>query len=317
MIASSRGRRQRPIDRRHRHTPTYQPLRPRVPICHGPGAIKGVCATMTMVPAGGETRVIRANGHRAHVRLDGPSDGPTWVFANALGTDLRVWDPLAPHLPGKRLVRYDKRGHGLSEATPGPYTMTGLADDLAALLDALALKSTVVVGLSIGGMIALALAGRRPELVRGLVLMDTAPKIGTKEMWQERIATVEAEGVGALAEGTMARWFPEAFRRDRPDDVALWRTMLERTPAAGYAACGAAIRDADLEAAAAAVAVPTLCVVGEHDGSTPPDVVRGTAAAIPGAEFELIPDAGHLPQVVRPDDVARCFARFETERGLS
>jgi len=272
---------------------------------------------MTVVPAGGETRVIRANGHRAHVRLDGPADGPVWVFANALGTDLRVWDPLAPGLAGKRLVRYDKRGHGLSELTPGPYEMAGLADDLAAILDALALKSAVVVGLSIGGMIALALAAPRPDLVRGLVLMDTAPRIGTAPMWQERIKAVEAGGVGALAEGTMTRWFPEAFRRDRADEVALWRTMLERTPAAGYAACCAAIRDADLEAAAAAVAVPTLCVVGEHDGSTPPDVVRGMASAIPGADFELIPDAGHLPQVVRPDDVARCLARFETERGLS
>jgi len=272
---------------------------------------------MSTVPAGGETRVIRANGHLAHVRLDGPTDGPVWVFANALGTDVRVWDPLVPGLAGKRLVRYDKRGHGLSELTAGPYTMTGLADDLAAILDALALKSTVVVGLSIGGMIALALAARRPELVRGLVLMDTAPKIGTPEMWQERIATVEADGVGALAEGTMARWFPEAFRRDHGDEVALWRTMLERTPAPGYAACCAAIRDADLEAAAAAVTVPSLCMVGEHDGSTPPDVVRGMASTIPAAEFELIPDTGHLPQVVRPEDVARCFARFEIERGLS
>lgn len=272
---------------------------------------------MTTVPAGGETRVLRANGYRAHVRLDGPADGPSWVFANALGTDLRVWDTLAAVLPGKRLVRYDKRGHGLSELTPGPYTMTELADDLAAVLDALGLKSTVIVGLSIGGMIALALAARRPDLVRALVLMDTAPRIGTAEMWQERIATVEAEGVGALGEGTMARWFPEAFRRDHGDEVALWRTMLERTPAAGYAACCAAVRDADLEAVAAGLAVPSLCVVGEFDGSTPPDVVRGMAATIPGAEFELIPDAGHLPQVVRPDDVARCLVRFETERGLS
>ena len=272
---------------------------------------------MTMGPVDGEMRVIRACGHRAHVRLDGAAAGPSWVFANALGTDLRVWDPLLPHLPGKRLVRYDTRGHGLSELTPGPYTMAGLADDLAAVLDALGSTSTVVVGLSIGGMIALALAARRPELVRGLVLMDTASRIGTAEMWRERAATVERDGVGALAEATMTRWFPEAFRREREDDVFLWRTMLERTPAAGYAASCAALGEAELADAAARLTVPTLCLVGEHDGSTPPDVVRGLAASIPGAEFELIPDAGHLPHVVRPDDVAACLARFEQERGLS
>jgi 3-oxoadipate enol-lactonase len=264
-----------------------------------------------------ETRMIRTNGHLAHVRLDGPADAPVRVFANALGTDLRVWDPLVGGLGGQRLVRYDKRGHGLSELTPGPYGMDQLADDLAGILDALEIKHAVIVGLSIGGMIALALAARRPELVRGLVLMDTAPRIGTAEMWAERIAAVEAGGVGALADGTLTRWFPEAFRRDHGDEVARWRHMLARTPAAGYTACCAAIRDADLAAAAERVAVPTLCLVGEHDGSTPPDVVRGLASTIQGAEFELIPDAGHLPHVVHPDDVARCLAKFEAERGLS
>lgn len=272
---------------------------------------------MTTVSADGETRVVRVNGHVAHVRVDGPAQAPAWVFVNALGTDLRVWDPLVARLPEKRIVRYDVRGHGLSEATPGPYTMSGLADDLAGVVDTLALKSVVVVGLSLGGMIALALTARRADLVRGLVLMDTAPRIGTAETWRERIAVVESEGVEALADATMARWFPEAVRRERADEVTLWRTMLARTPALGYAACCAAIADADLAAAAGEVAVPCLCIVGEHDGSTPPDVVRGTAATIPGAEFELIPDAGHLPHVVRPDDVARCFARFEVERGLA
>lgn len=272
---------------------------------------------MTTILASGETRVAKVNGHVAHVRVDGPPHAPAWVFANALGTDLRVWDPLIARLPDKRIVRYDVRGHGLSETTPGPYTMSGLAADLAAVIDTLALERTVVVGLSLGGMIALALTARRPELVSALVLMDTAPRIGTAEMWRERIAVVETDGVEALADATMTRWFPERFRSERGDEVSLWRNMLARTPAAGYAACCAAIADADLAAAAARVAVPTLCLVGEHDGSTPPDVVRGTAATIPGADFELIPDAGHLPHVVRPDDVARCFARFEVERGLA
>jgi len=272
---------------------------------------------MTTPRSTGEMRAVRANGHLAHVRLDGPASGPLWVLANSLGTDLRVWDPLMPALADKRVVRYDKRGHGLSELTQPPYSMAQLGDDLAAIMAAVGARDAVVVGLSIGGMIALELASRRAELVRALVLMDTAPRIGTAETWQQRIDAVERGGVAALADGVMERWFPEAFRAEHGDDVALWRTMLERTPAAGYAGCAAAVRDADLTPAARGLTMPSLCVVGEYDGSTPPDLVRGMASTIPTAEFELIPDAGHLPHVVRPDDVAGRLARFATTHALA
>ena len=205
---------------------------------------------------------------------------------------------------------------GLSELTPGPYTMDRLADDLAGVLDAVGAERAVVVGLSIGGLVAQSLAARRPDLVQALVLMDTAPKIGTAEVWNERIAAVAEGGIERLADGTMERWFAPSFREGRPEEVGFWRTMLTRTPPAGWRACAEAVRDADLTDAAARIAVPTLCLGGAHDGSTPPDLVRAMAARIPNAEFELIEDAGHLPNVEKPAAVAARLERFAQEHGL-
>ena len=190
-----------------------------------------------------------------HHRQTGPVDAPLLVFVNSLGTDLRVWDDLLPRFADRFCcVRYDKRGHGLSDVTPGPYSMDGLAEDLAHVLDARGAKGTLVCGLSIGGMIAQALTTARPDLVRGLVLMDTAHKIGTAAMWSERIDAIRAGGIGSIADAILSRWFSASFHRDRPDELAGWRNMLTRTPLEGYLACCAAIRDADLTAAVRTVA---------------------------------------------------------------
>jgi 3-oxoadipate enol-lactonase len=242
---------------------------------------------------------------------------PTLVFANSLGTDLRVWDPLLPHLGDRfAVVRYDKRGHGLTDATPGPYRMAELAQDLARLLEFLAVKDAIVCGLSIGGMIAQELAASRPDLVRALVLMDTGAKIGTAEMWQQRIEAVEGPGIASIADGILQRWFAPTFHEQRPDELAGWRNMLTRTPVAGYAGCCAAIRDADLVEGARRIAVPTLCLVGDNDGATPPAVVRELSQLIPNAGFAEIAAAGHLPCVERPQAVARQLQRFFEENRL-
>ena len=132
------------------------------------------------------------------------------------------------------------------------------------------------------GMIAQALARARPDLVRGLVLMDTAHKIGTAEMWNERIAAIRAGGIASIADAILARWFSPAFHRDQPAELAGWRNMLTRTPVEGYLGCCAAIRDADLTEAARGLAVPTLCMVGDQDGSTPPELVAELAGLVPG-----------------------------------
>lgn len=241
-----------------------------------------------------------------HIRVDGAAEGPTVVFANSLGTDLRLWDALLPHVPaGLRVLRFDKRGHGLSDRG-GPVTDEGFADDVVALIAAEARGPVVMVGLSIGGLIAQAVASR--GLLRAVVLSNTAAKLGTAESWNARIAAVQAGGLAPLAAGVMERWFGPTFRATQA--VAPWQNMLARTDPEGYiAACGA-LAQADRTAATAALRLPTLVIAGSEDGATPPDLVRGTAALIPGAAFHLIPDAGHLPCVEAPETYAALLNPF-------
>jgi 3-oxoadipate enol-lactonase len=255
-------------------------------------------------------RIARLNGLTVHWRADGPEDAPSVVFAHALGTDLRMWDRLVARLPGIRCIRYDLRGHGLSEAPPGDYFMGDLVADAAALVEAAAGGPCVFAGISIGGVIAQGLAAERPELARGLVLMDTAGKIGTPDLWAARVATVRARGVEALADAVLERWFPPEFRTTRADELAGWRTMLVRTPVAGYAGCAAALAGTDLRDSTARLSLPALVVAGTEDGSTPPDLVRELAADIDGASFELVPGAGHLPPIDAPDAVAAALRAF-------
>jgi 3-oxoadipate enol-lactonase len=268
-----------------------------------------------------------AAGHALHVRdepaadgggPDGAPDGrPALVFTNSLGTDLRVWDPLLPELAWRgRRLRFDQRGHGLSDCPPGPYTIDNLADDLEALLDERGIGRTVLVGLSVGGMIAQAFAARRPERVAALVLCDTAHRIGSAEMWQTRIDALQAGGIESLAEPILERWFSARFRTGRPAELALWRNMLTRTPLQGYVATCAAIRDADLTEGAARLVMPTLCLVGSEDGATPPALVRELAALLPAAHFAEIPGAGHLPSVEAPAAMGRLIADFLKEHAL-
>ncbi|MFT7390005.1 MAG: 3-oxoadipate enol-lactonase [Paracoccaceae bacterium] len=261
-------------------------------------------------------QAIEIDGVHLHFSDEGPRDGAPVLLANSLGTDLRVWDAMIPHLPaGLRIIRFDKRGHGLSEAPPAPYGMDRLVGDAAALLDHLGVSGAAVVGLSIGGLIAQGLAAERPDLVRAMVLMDTAAKIGTDAMWDQRIAMVEAEGIAAMQAGILERWFSRRFRAERLGELAMWRSMLTRTTAAGYAGCCAAIRDCDLRDSTARLTLPTLAMAGDEDGSTPPDLVRETAALIVGARFELIRGAGHLPCVEQPETTGALIAGFLQEVG--
>lgn len=248
----------------------------------------------------------RLNNLLVHWREAGGADAPALIFVNSLGTDCRLWDELAEMLGDEwRIILYDKRGHGLSEAAPGPYSISLLADDLLALADHLGLARFAVVGLSIGGLIAQQVALRAPERVTALVLADTAAQIGTVGSWNARIGAVEAGGLASIADAVMQRWFTQTFHTAQPDMLAGWRAMLCATPAAGYAAGCAALRDADLTADIHAIITPTLVIVGDGDQSTPPELVRATAARIPGARFALIPGCGHIPPAEQSNVLAR------------
>lgn len=253
----------------------------------------------------------RVNGVVIHYALGGEPHLPVLVFANSLGTDFRIWDFVVERLSGRyRILRYDKRGHGLSETTPAPYSLVDHVEDLTALLDHLSIGRVAVVGLSVGGLIAQGLAARHPDRVAALVLSNTAHKIGTEQSWNTRIETVRKGGIDGIADMVMQLWFTPAFRQ--PDNAAFagCRTMLARSPLEGYVGTCAAIRDADLTESTRALAVPTLCIAGDQDGSTPPDLVRSMADLIRGAEFRIIADAGHIPCIEQPAAVADLVASF-------
>jgi 3-oxoadipate enol-lactonase len=247
----------------------------------------------------------------------GESGRPPIVFINSLGTDLRIWDEVAGQLAADfPVLVYDKRGHGLSGLGAPPYTIAEHAEDLERLIDHVGAREVVLCGLSIGGLIAQQFAARHADRVRCLVLCDTAHKIGTAEFWDQRIAAVERDGIESIADGILERWFTPAFRKDAPARFAGCRTMLVRQSPAGYAGSCAAVRDADHTELVASIEAPTLVLVGEQDGSTPPELVRSTAELIPGARFETIADAGHIPCVEQPAVLVARLRGFFREQGL-
>ncbi len=259
-------------------------------------------------------QILDLGTDKIHWREDGDPSGRPVVFANSLGTDLRLWDKLIPLLPqGLRLIRYDKRGHGLSSAAPAAFGIGALVRDVERLLDALQVRDCVFVGLSIGGLIAQGLAVKRPDLVRAMVLSNTGAKIGTPDMWAARIAAIRAGGIEAIADATMERWFSKPFRAT--PEMHGWRAMLARQPVEGYCGCAQAIAGCDMITPTSGLTLPTLAIAGSEDGATPPDLVRETAALIRGARFHLIRGAGHLPCVEKPLDYAGVLTGFLKEIG--
>jgi 3-oxoadipate enol-lactonase len=249
-----------------------------------------------------------------HIRAEGPEDAAPVVFANSLGTDFRLWDQVIARLPpGLRLIRFDKRGHGLSTCPPAPYAMGRLISDAEAVCDHFGVRDCVFVGLSIGGMIAQGLAAKRMDLVSAMVLSNTGAKIATRDIWAERIAAVQADGMAAVVDATMQRWFSAPFHDTA--EFHAWRNMFLRTPVEGWTGCAAAIAGTDFQASTSGLRLPTLAIAGAHDTSTPPDLVFETADLVPGAQKALIQRAGHLPCVEQPEEYADLLRDFLAAQG--
>lgn len=231
------------------------------------------------------------------------------VFANSLGTDLRIWDvvrrSLAAEIP---FLALDKRGHGLSQS--GPTDIATLARDVADMMDHLGLKDALICGVSVGGLIAQALAATRKDLVAGVMLCNTGAKIGDTDSWNQRIATVAATGLIPMADAILGRWFSPEWRAANPVALNGWRAMLTRTAPDGYSAVCAAIRDVDLTGPTATLTMPALCISGGQDGATPPALVRHLAGLIEGADFVCFDDVGHLPCIEAPERLAAVLAEF-------
>ena len=242
---------------------------------------------------------------------------PSLVFANSLGADYRIWNGVIDLLPDTYgSLRYDKRGHGLSDLGEETFTLDAHVEDLEGLIDYHALGPVVLCGVSIGGMISMGLADRRPDLVAGLVLCGTGHRISEASTWERRISIVEAEGVPGIADEVVSGWFTEAYRRDHPEALSVWRNMLVRTPPNGYARSCMAIRDSDLTEVVSGLKAPALCLVGEEDAVTPVNLMEELAGLIPDARLGVIEGAGHMPVVEKSREVATLIGGFLRELHL-
>jgi 3-oxoadipate enol-lactonase len=241
---------------------------------------------------------MRANGIDVEYQVHG--EGPWVTLSHSLACNNAMWEPQIAALSKRyKLLRYDTRGHGGTTATPSPYTLDQLADDARALLDALGIKRTHWVGLSLGGMIGEAFALQHADRLTSLVLCDTTSRYAPEAaaMWDDRIRSAEATGMAALAEPTLGRWFTEPYRKSHPEIMKLFATAIGETPLAGYAGCGKAIATIDLTEHLRSLRMPTLVIVGEQDMGTPVAMAREIADAIPDAQLTILPSAAHLSNV--------------------
>jgi 3-oxoadipate enol-lactonase len=256
---------------------------------------------------------IVRDGCRIWYTVEGPRDGPALLLSNSLGTSLELWDSTVPLLASRfRIVRYDTRGHGRSDAPAGPYSLELLGRDAVAVLDGAGIGPAAVCGISLGGLTATWLGLHEADRVTRLILANTGAQIGSLSLWNERIAAVEANGLAGIVDRLLERWFTAGFRAAHPETIVQYRAMLEATPAAGYVGCCAAVRDADLRADLSLIKCPTLVVVGTADGATPPSLGELLRDRIRGARLVAL-EAAHLSNVEQPASFAQAVRNFLDE----
>lgn len=251
-------------------------------------------------------RMVQAHSHRPriHYVLEGPDKEPVLMFSHSLASSTVMWEPQAKYFHRSfRVLRFDTRGHGKSEVPEGPYTFQLLADDVLALLDSLEIEKVHFLGLSMGGMIGQELALRHPERLLSLTLSDTAAHTAQEavKVWEQRIEQVKREGLKPLLEGTMERWFTDAFRKARPAPYEAIEQQFLHTPLAGYIGCVQAIMKLDNLDRLSSIRTPTLILVGEEDSGTPVSAAQEIRKRISGSRLAIIPQARHLSNVEQSD----------------
>ena len=254
---------------------------------------------------------IKANGITINYQIDGPDGAPCLVFSNSLATSLSMWDEQAAALKNSyRVLRYDQRGHGSTDAPAGRYSYDTLLADALALLDALSIKKAHFAGLSMGGATALGLAERHADRFERIIVCDSpcqsTPQ--SSQQWEERIAVAQKQGIEALIEPTVARWFPAEILAKNPPHVDKVRAMIRSTPVNGFIGCAAALADHDYASAVATVKRPVLFIGGEKDAATVP--MRKLAEKLPGSRFFEISGAGHISNMDRPWEFTQTVRDF-------
>ncbi len=251
------------------------------------------------------------NNKNIHFEYIDNQHDKVFIFINSLGTDFRIWDQIVEILkPETNILRYDKAGHGLSENFEFIPQIKDYAADLLALMDYLKIEKAIIVGLSIGGIIAQYLGIYHSNRVEKLILCNTAPKVGTAESWNTRINIVKNKGLASIADTIMKVWFSDNFHNSKPQDLAGCKTMLTNSNSDGYIHACEALKNNDLSEKIGEIKLPTLCIGGCADGSTPPETVKAMAQKIPNAAFELIDGVGHIPCVEAPQILAKHIINF-------
>jgi 3-oxoadipate enol-lactonase len=255
----------------------------------------------------------KTNGIETNYELHGKEGSPWLVVSHSLACSVRMWDPQIAALKGSfRILAYDTRGHGASEAPKGAYSLEMLADDLKALLDALGVKNPHYCGLSMGGMIGQTFALKYPGVFKTLMLADTTsrfpPEVGP--LWQERIKIAEEKGMAPLVQPTLERWFTEAFRQSNPAPVAAIAKLIAATPVAGYAGCCHAIPKINLTARLKEIKTPILVICGDQDPGTPPAMSKEMHENAPGSKLVMIPQAAHLSNLENPGAFTKAMQEF-------
>ena len=254
---------------------------------------------------------VNANGISINYQIDGSEGAPWLIFSNSLLTDLSMWDDQIAELKKSfRVLRYDQRGHGGTQAPEGPYTFDLLAADVIALMDALGIKRAHFVGISMGGMTALKLAQKYPDRFDRIVPCDCGPASTpvSAQQWQERIELAKGKGMEALVEVTVNRWFPPEFVATNAPVLDKVRAMIRATPFAGFAGCAAALSDYDLRPGLPGIKNPTLLIVGTKDATVPG--IKVINQAVPGSKVVELEGAGHLSNLEQPDKFSRSIAEF-------
>jgi len=255
---------------------------------------------------------VKANGITINYRIDGPERAPWLVFSNSLATSLAMWDEQAAALQTSfRVLRYDQRGHGETDAPSGRYAFDTLLDDALALMDAHNIDKAHFAGLSMGGATALGLAERRPQRFHSIVVADSpcqsTPQ--SSQQWEERIAVAQKQGIEALVEPTVGRWFPPETVAANPPYLDKIRAMIRATPVNGFIGCAAALAAHDYASAVGTVKCPTLFIVGEQDGATPIAMAK-LHEKLAGSRFVTLPRAGHISNMDRPAEFSRALRAF-------
>ena len=244
--------------------------------------------------------MIDADGCPIYVEVEGSDSAPALMLSNSLGTDLHMWDDQAPEFAKHfRLVRYDRRGHGKSGTTKGPYNFALFGRDILKIMDALKIKRMNLCGLSMGGMDGQWIGAHAPDRVDKLILSNTNYYYADKAPWADRIKFVRENGLAQLVGPNMERWFTKGFRDRAPQAIARMAEMFLASNLDGYIACVEAVRDMDFRESNPRITTPTLVIVGKQDPATPPAAGEAIAKAIKGAKLVAL-DAAHISNVEQP-----------------